>query len=64
MMNGTIRSAKGRAMQAVGNVTGNDKLAAKGKAERLRGSAEKVAGAVRDAVADVAETIKGSDDRG
>jgi uncharacterized protein YjbJ (UPF0337 family) len=49
---GTIDDAKGRAKEAVGDVTGNDKLRHEGQADQAKGK-------VKDAVDTVADKVTG-----
>jgi uncharacterized protein YjbJ (UPF0337 family) len=49
---GAVDEAKGRAKEAVGDVTGNDKLKDEGKVDRSKGK-------VKDAVDKVADKVTG-----
>ena len=49
---GAVDNAKGRAKEAVGDVTGDDKLKKEGKLDRGKGK-------VKDAVDNVADRVKG-----
>ncbi|MGA8726658.1 MAG: CsbD family protein [Acidimicrobiales bacterium] len=49
---GAVDDAKGRAKEAVGDVTGDDKLKKEGKLDRGKGK-------VKDAVDNVADRVKG-----
>ena len=49
---GAVDDAKGRAKEAVGDVTGDDKLKNEGKVDRGKGK-------VKDAVDNVADKVKG-----
>ena len=44
------RQAKGTIKEAAGKITGNDKLQAEGKAEKLAGQAQEKLGQAKDAV--------------
>jgi uncharacterized protein YjbJ (UPF0337 family) len=50
---GVVDETKGRAKEAVGDITGDDKLKREGKVDRGKGKA-------KDAVDDVADKIKGA----
>jgi uncharacterized protein YjbJ (UPF0337 family) len=47
---GITRQAKGTIKEAAGKITGNDKLQAEGKAEKLAGQAQEKLGQAKDAV--------------
>ncbi|QXC48897.1 CsbD family protein [Agrobacterium salinitolerans] len=47
---GIARQAKGSIKEAAGKITGNDKLQAEGKAEKLAGQAQEKLGQTKDAV--------------
>jgi uncharacterized protein YjbJ (UPF0337 family) len=49
---GVVDNTKGKAKEAVGEATGNDKLKAEGKADRAKGK-------VKDAVDKVADKVTG-----
>jgi uncharacterized protein YjbJ (UPF0337 family) len=49
---GVVDDAKGRAKEAVGDVTGDDKLKSEGKVDRGKGK-------VKDAVDNAADKVKG-----
>jgi uncharacterized protein YjbJ (UPF0337 family) len=49
---GAVDDAKGRAKEAVGDITGNDKLKAEGKTDQAKGK-------VKDAVDKVADKVTG-----
>ncbi|QIJ78080.1 CsbD family protein [Methylobacterium sp. NI91] len=51
--------AVGNIKQGVGNVTGNDKLVAEGKAQELKGEAQKTVGDVKDGARNLADKITG-----
>jgi uncharacterized protein YjbJ (UPF0337 family) len=59
---GKIDQAKGRVKQAVGDLTGNDKLKAKGKVDEKVGDAKTAVGAaqkkVAAAIASVGQAVK------
>jgi uncharacterized protein YjbJ (UPF0337 family) len=50
---GTAEQVKGSIKEAVGKVTGNDKLTVEGKTEQLAGKAQAQAGKVKDAARDL-----------
>ena len=52
---GAADKMKGAAKDAVGKVTGDDKLRAEGKFDKLKGDARNVAGDVKDAARDAAK---------
>ena len=52
-LQGTADDVKGRAQEAVGDLTGDDDTKAKGQANQGKGTAEKVAGDVKNTVSDV-----------
>ena len=65
-MSSTIDKLKGLANEAVGNVkqaagkaTGNDKLVVEGKAQELKGEAQRTVGEAKDGVKNVADKITG-----
>lgn len=47
---GIARQAKGTIKEAAGKITGNDKLQAEGKAEKLAGQAQEKLGQTKDTV--------------
>ena len=55
---GMLDKAKGAVKEAVGKVTGNEKLQAEGKADKAAGAAHETAGDVKDAGAKVADAFK------
>jgi uncharacterized protein YjbJ (UPF0337 family) len=52
---GAADKVKGALKDAAGKLTGDDKLRAEGKFDKLKGDARKVAGDVKDAVRDAAK---------
>ena len=60
-MRGTTDKVTGRIKQAIGSLTGNEKLKRQGRADeragRLKQQADDAIGAVRDKLEDVAETL-------
>ena len=54
---GLANEAAGNVKQGVGNVTGDTKLQAEGKAQELKGDAQQAAGKVKDGVKDAADTV-------
>ena len=55
---GLLDKAKGTVKEAVGKVTGNEKLEAEGKADKAAGAAHETAGDVKDAGKKVADAFK------
>ncbi|WP_082557793.1 CsbD family protein, partial [Methylobacterium sp. Leaf361] len=51
---GLANEAVGNVKQATGKATGNDKLVAEGKAQELKGEAQKTVGDVKDGAKSVA----------
>ncbi|MDA3146259.1 CsbD family protein [Leucobacter sp. UCMA 4100] len=45
--------AKGKAKEAVGNLTDNEQMVAEGKADQVKGGAKKVVGDVKDTAKDI-----------
>lgn len=56
---GLANEAVGNIKQGVGNVTGNDKLVAEGKAQELKGEAQKTIGDGKDGAKNLADKITG-----
>jgi uncharacterized protein YjbJ (UPF0337 family) len=52
---GTAEQVKGSIKEAVGKITGNDKLEVEGKADKLAGKAQAKVGEAKDAVRDAVE---------
>lgn len=50
-IDGIARQAKGTIKEATGKITGNEKLQAEGKAEKIAGQAQEKLGKAEDAVA-------------
>ena len=55
---GLANEAVGNLKQGVGKVTGNDTLVAEGKAQELKGEAQKTVGDVKDGAQNLADTVK------
>ena len=55
---GAADKVKGAVKDAVGGVTGNEKLQAEGKADKAAGAARESAGDVKDAGRNVADAVK------
>jgi uncharacterized protein YjbJ (UPF0337 family) len=55
---GAADKATGAVKDAVGKMTGNEKLQAEGKAEKVEGSARESVGDVKDAGRSVADAVK------
>ncbi|MGK5085501.1 CsbD family protein [Bdellovibrionota bacterium FG-1] len=49
-LNGTLNTAAGSVKQAVGAVTGNEKMKMDGKAKSIKGEAQKSFGAIKAAI--------------
>ncbi len=56
---GLTNEAVGNVKQAAGKATGNDKLVAEGKAQELKGEAQKTVGDVKDGAKNLADKITG-----
>ncbi|SDA34811.1 Uncharacterized conserved protein YjbJ, UPF0337 family [Methylobacterium sp. UNC378MF] len=56
---GLANEAVGNVKQAAGKATGNDKLVAEGKAQELKGEAQKTVGDVKDGAKNLADKITG-----
>ena len=54
---GTADKAKGAVKDAVGGLTGDDKLQAEGKMDKAKGTARQVAGDVKDAVRNIKDRL-------
>lgn len=52
---GALDQAKGTIKEALGKVTGNDRLEAEGTADKLAGKAKSAVGETKDAVRDIAK---------
>lgn len=50
---GALDQAKGTVKEAIGKVTGNDRLEAEGTADKVAGKAKSAVGETKDAVRDV-----------
>lgn len=55
---GIVDKVVGSVKDAVGSVTGNEKLQAEGKAQKVEGSAHQAVGDVKDAGRNVADAVK------
>lgn len=51
---GAAKNAKGKVKEAVGKVTGDAKLSADGKADRVEGKVQNAIGGAKDAIRDAA----------
>jgi uncharacterized protein YjbJ (UPF0337 family) len=62
-INGTVDQAKGKVKQAVGTLTGNDRLKAEGQADEVVGKVESVVGGairkVEDETTRVRKAVRG-----
>ena len=56
---GLVNEAVGNVKQAAGKATGNDKLVAEGKAQELKGEAQKTVGDVKDGAKNLADKVTG-----
>ena len=56
---GLANEAVGNVKQAAGKATGNDKLVAEGKAQELKGEAQKTVGDVKDGAKNLADKVTG-----
>ena len=54
---GAWDKAKGAVKDAAGTITGDEKLQAEGKADKLKGKTESVVGGAKDSVRDAADKI-------
>jgi uncharacterized protein YjbJ (UPF0337 family) len=55
---GTAQKIEGSVKDAVGSMTGNEKLQAEGKADKVEGAARQSVGDVKDAGRNVADAVK------
>lgn len=55
---GFAKKVEGSIKDAVGKVTGNEKLQAEGKADKAKGAAHMAAGDVKDAAGNVKDAVK------
>ena len=58
-LKGLANEAVGNVKQAAGKATGNDKLVAEGKAQELKGEAQKTVGDAKDGAKNLADKITG-----
>ncbi|MBY0259407.1 CsbD family protein [Methylobacterium sp.] len=58
-LKGLANEAAGNIKQAAGKVTGNDQLIVEGKAQELKGEAQRTVGEVKDGAAALADKITG-----
>ena len=56
---GLANEAVGNVKQAAGKATGNDKLVAEGKAQEVKGEAQKTVGDVKDGAKNLADKVTG-----
>ncbi|WP_411903514.1 CsbD family protein [Methylorubrum thiocyanatum] len=56
---GLANEAAGNVKQGLGKVTGNDRFVAEGKAQELKGEAQKTVGDVKDGAKNLADKITG-----
>jgi uncharacterized protein YjbJ (UPF0337 family) len=55
---GAANEAAGNVKQGVGNLTGNDKLQAEGKAQEFEGKTQRTVGEAKDGVKNAADAVK------
>ena len=60
---GLANEAAGNVKQGVGNLTGDTKLQAEGKAQELKGEAQQTVGKVKDGAKDAANAVADTADR-
>ncbi|MGE7417664.1 CsbD family protein [Methylobacterium tarhaniae] len=58
-LKGLANEALGNVKQGVGKVTGDDRLVAEGKAQELKGEAQRTVGDVKDGAKSAADTLLG-----
>ncbi|GJE37120.1 CsbD family protein [Methylobacterium persicinum] len=58
-LKGLANEAVGNVKQAAGKATGNDKLVVEGKAQELKGEAQRTVGEAKDGIKNVADKITG-----
>ena len=58
-LKGLDNEAVGNVKQGVGKATGNDRLVAEGKAQELKGEAQKAVGDVKDGAKTLADKVTG-----
>jgi uncharacterized protein YjbJ (UPF0337 family) len=56
---GLANEAVGNIKQGIGSATGNDKLQAEGKAQELKGEAQRTVGETKDGIKNVADHLTG-----
>ena len=57
-MGSTADQAKGRAKEAIGDLTGDRDLQGEGKADQAKGKVKEAAEKAKDAIGDAADTVK------
>jgi uncharacterized protein YjbJ (UPF0337 family) len=55
---GSAKQAKGSVKEAIGNLTGDSKLQAEGKGDKLAGKAQNAVGGLKDALGDALDGKK------
>ncbi|RVU18673.1 CsbD family protein [Methylobacterium oryzihabitans] len=55
---GLANEAVGNVKQGIGNLTGDEKLKAEGKAQELKGEGQKTVGDAKDGIKHAADTVK------
>ncbi|MCJ2073196.1 CsbD family protein [Methylobacterium sp. J-030] len=58
-LKGLANEAVGNVKQAAGKATGNDRLVAEGKAQELKGDAQKTVGGVKDGAKSLVDKVTG-----
>jgi uncharacterized protein YjbJ (UPF0337 family) len=58
-LEGTIDEMKGHGKQALGDLTGDDRMKAEGMADEIKGKAEQAWGDVKEGLADLKDDIEG-----
>jgi uncharacterized protein YjbJ (UPF0337 family) len=57
-IDGAAKNIGGKIKEAAGNVTGDEKLKAEGKADQVAGKVQNAVGGVKDAVEDVKDAVR------
>jgi uncharacterized protein YjbJ (UPF0337 family) len=56
---GSVEKITGKAKEAIGNATGNDRLAVEGQGQQIKGSVRQTLGEAKDKVSDAADYVSG-----
>lgn len=59
-VDGTLKQVKGSVKEALGKVTGNDRLEAEGATEKVEGKVQEGAGKAQQAAKDLADKVRPS----